>query len=550
MKTTQVLTRAAGMLGPKADEFIRNDIFVEMAMVGPWNTGKSTALVDWLILSGVNYPGCHLVLCRAKFTDLKRTTLPKLLSRMGKLVANHNKNEGYIEFPRVKDSPPSRIWMFGLDRHDLREVLKSFEPFRAAVEESNEVSSMALDLLLGRCRQKVRHQSETNADWCKTLAPIWGVDEDTVASVLGFGPKELNEPRVGTNQLKHVFNPEGDDQTWRRMVNLPYPGKDEMTPAWVERNVGICEAILPPQRIGSYKFQPGDYAIVLNQKRKGFVKADHGTTIELLDGSKHQKSNIGFVRQRAAIFVWPYENESRNIQADRNFLYMEDPSIRERYMEAKIDAKEGLIFPMFDRALHVVKKPTIELGGSLSGVGSVDHGYRHPTAALWGIKTKWPSGGALILKEYLVSGLSASENAYAVKALADPKIATIWGCDPSMNRTEATSMRCVMDEYRDAGIMVIPAANNREQTINAVQEALTPHYDPRTRELRPLLFISEECEKLIEALLTAKWSDLTTRRDNWQVDMVDALRYFVDMMAMTGLTYNPESVKPRVKKWA
>ena len=71
------LTIAAGPIGDKQRDFIFNEDFKEMAFIGTWNTGKSNALVDWRIISGLDSPGANLVLTRAKLSDLRRRTLTK-----------------------------------------------------------------------------------------------------------------------------------------------------------------------------------------------------------------------------------------------------------------------------------------------------------------------------------------------------------------------------------------------------------------------------------------------------------------------------------------
>ncbi len=63
---------------------------------------------------------------------------------------------------------------------------------------------------------------------------------------------------------------------------------------------------------------------------------------------------------------------------------MQDPAIREQYFEAKIDTKKGLIFPEFERQVHVVSAPKRDIPRDLRAVVSVDHGLRHPTVALFG----------------------------------------------------------------------------------------------------------------------------------------------------------------------
>jgi hypothetical protein len=130
-----------------------------------------------------------------------------------------------------------------------------------------------------------------------------------------------------------------------------------------------------------------------------------------------------------------------------------------------------------------------------------------------------------------VSGLSATENAYAILGMAQRDISTVWMGDPSMQRVEATSMRTVVEDYYDAGLPLVMADNSIEDTLNAVRDMLTPRFDARMGEEVVKLFVSSECEQLIQALERATYRDLQHRRDSWIVDVIDSLRYMVNGMA-------------------
>lgn len=552
-----VLTVPAGPLAPKYRDFVHNEDFKEMAFIGPFNTSKSTALVDWLILSGLEYPGANLVLTRAKLSDLRRTTLTKYLSRAGRvLTENYNKNEAIIEFPEI-NGEKSTLYMFGLDRHDLTEVLKSFEPFRAAIEESNEVPPEAFDMLLGRLRQKVRHVERTNRWLVYDMAQKWGVSPQRVQQIYRFADAELDERHYGKNQLKHVFNPEGNDHSWKRMVGVPYPSKEEMGPEWVRNNVGKREFILRPGEYGDYEFAPGNY-ISLPDGSRAFTagQAKNPETgeleVELVDGRRVPRDTVSFIGQRAAIFAFTSENWSRNRSADENFLYMSDPTIREKYFEAKIDTKQGLVFPMFDRTKHVVPHPQGTIPRHLRMIVSVDQGYRHPTVALLAVELMRPANSFLVLKEYMVAGRSALDNAYQVKGMPPEgqEFVTYWG-DPSMWRVEPTSMRSVADDYFMAGVPLLKAENQIELTIDQAKQMMTPLADLQTGRETPRIFISEQCEQLIHALESVEWRHLQSARDNWVVDMTDGFRYLVSgtkqQQGMDLIATEP--VKSNVRVW-
>lgn len=526
------LTIAAGPIGDKQRDFIFNEDFKEMAFIGTWNTGKSTALVDWLIISGLDYPGANLVLTRAKLSDLRRTTLTKYLSRAGSvLVDDYNKNEAVISFPEI-NGLVSKLYLFGLDRSDLEEVLKSFEPFRAAVEEANEVPNKALDMLLGRCRQKVEHRYKTNREFVTMRAKLWGVSLRRAQEMLRIPDEKMDDKHLGPNQLKYVFNPEGNDHTWKRSVGKPYPRPEEMSQEWVQANVGINEFILTPKNLGSYEWQAGNLAQLPDKSRVWVAGErplpDGSRGVELADKRVVPKGDLSFVGQRAAIFAFTGENWSRNVQSDENFLYMLDPSIKEQYFEGRIDVNKGLIFPQFHRPTHVsppLKRAPVGFQRVLVGL---DQGFRHPTVALIAVELKKPKGGLFVLKEYMSTGRSASENAYIIRGLIPPWASDVqYWADPSMWRVDPTSVRSVADDYLTAGVPLLRADNSIDRTVDAVRDMLRPEIDWTSGNSWPRLFISEECEKLIEAIETTTAQHMETSRENWIVDFTDALRYLV-----------------------
>lgn len=550
------LTIPAGPVRAKYRDFVFNEGFKEMAMIGTFNTSKSTALVDWLITSGIEYPGANLVLTRAKLSDLRRTTLTKFLARAGNvLVDDYNKNEAVIHFPEI-NGKVSKLYMFGLDRTDLDEVLKSFEPFRAAVEEANEVPSRALDLLLGRLRQKVEHRYRTWGWYAQEMAQLWGVSERRAQQMLGLDKDQLGLPHLGANQLKYVFNPEGNDSIWRRCVGVPYPPPEEFSRDWVQQNVGVREFVIPPSEVGSYSFQPGNLVELADGSRAFAAGEGDGEgelagqkVVELADGRFVPKTQTGFVGQRAAIFVFTDENWSRNIKSDENFLYMQDPAIREQYFEGRIDVRKGLLFPGFERMVHVAPPPKAGIPKGLRIHVGIDQGMRHPTVALLAVETRKPAGGLFIFKEYVASGRPASENAYLIKGLLpqDAGVVQYWA-DPSMWVVDATSARSVADDYYTAGIPLMRAENAIERTVDGVRDYLRPEVDWLSGDSHPRLFISSECEQLIHAIETCTTQHLFSSRDNWIVDMVDALRYLVSGASRLSLMDEPpvQAAKPRV----
>ena len=159
-----------------------------MYMAGDTGTSKTTALIDWLIWSAYLYPGCNLGLYRASLQDLKRSTWDKMQWRLSETSSKKfyelNKVDWTVKFPEWGGST---IYMFGLDTGDPIQKLKSFEAFRAGVDEANEIDEQVADLLLLRIRQKAKHRHLKDAK---------------------------NNPIYGFNQLKMVSNRDGGEDHW------------------------------------------------------------------------------------------------------------------------------------------------------------------------------------------------------------------------------------------------------------------------------------------------------------------------------------------------
>lgn len=521
------------------------------------NTGKSTALIDYLIMSGVDYPGAHLLFARAKLSDLRRTSLTKYLSRAGLLLDQEasNKNEGVYAFPEV-NGKRSLLYVLGLDRVDLSEVLKSFEPFRAGFEEADEIPQRAFNLVLGRLRQKVRHAQRTNRWLIGHMAARWGCDFDRAQALLEIPNSELDLGHHGPNQLKYVFNPTGNDPTWKRVMNLPYPDKESGdVRKWLTENVGISEFYLPYAKLPqSYEYKAGNLVGLPDGSRAYVGRTEKKSgKVELIDGRKFKRTDLTYIGQRASVYVWSDENWSRNVAADENFLYMTDDSMREQYFEGIVDTRQGLVFPEFSRDRNVVPAPKRDIPKDARVVVAIDHGFRHPTVALVAVATQFPVGGLLIVKEYMVSGRSAYDNAFQIKGMVPNYITDVsYWADPSMWRTEATSMRSVSDEYHEAGVLLYKADNNIEYTVEVGKRLLRPTLDPRTHEELPRIFVSEDCKQLIYALETTETKHMTSSRDNWIVDMIDTFRYLLsgvyNQVAPQGLDLKKRA-KPRTFDW-
>lgn len=158
---------------PNAPYVGKHDVVL---MMGDMGTGKTSNLADWLIWSAWLYPGCNLGVFRATLQNLKRTTLDKLEERLKLTGSEYGKEEISLLYEKNKQDyvytfpewGGSRIFAFGLDTGDPVAKLKSFESFRNAIDEANEIDAEVGAVAMLRPRQKVRHRTLGVEGWNAT----------------------------------------------------------------------------------------------------------------------------------------------------------------------------------------------------------------------------------------------------------------------------------------------------------------------------------------------------------------------------------------------
>lgn len=197
-----------------------------------------------------------------------------------------------------------------------------------------------------------------------------------------------------------------------------------------------------------------------------------------------------------------------------------------RYVYGSFDTFEGLVYKDFqDKAPWVVEK--FETPDNWYRFIGIDHGYRNPTAVLWGAVS--PQGKVIIYDELYVSGKLVSEIADIIKIKNKDQKIQLYLIDPSCGNRDGKTGRSVIDEFAEYGIYCLPANNEVRAGINRVQEYIkTP---PRLQTLR-------QCANLRTELQTYRWKDIKpgAKQDAPEKPLkkgdhaVDALRYMVNYL--------------------
>lgn len=188
------------------------------------------------------------------------------------------------------------------------------------------------------------------------------------------------------------------------------------------------------------------------------------------------------------------------------------------FVEGRWGAFEGMAYGEFDPAVHVVD--AVEIPREWERLLSLDHGAANPTCVhAWTVDY---DGNVLCFGEHYQAGWLVSDHARAIKArcesegwASDGQVPTIWA-DPSVKAQHGTSNRwgqpaSVRSEYLEHGLSLALANNDRAAGYMRLLELMRP--DParvfptwhrRAGETgSPRLFISKECERLIEQFKSA-----------------------------------------------
>lgn len=545
-----------GAIAWKYIEFRDNEDFAEMGMVGPYATAKSTALLDFLIRRAIDYPGSNTLIARAHLTLLKTSTLDKMAKRLGAVFESENKNEAIFRLPETEEPHTGKkvqsiIKGIGLERADLEQVFKSTEFFTGAIEEGDEVSSDSHDDLQSRLRQQCFHRWKKVRHLCMDLATKWNLTPDEVYEILLADPRnpvgqyqlDLDHPMPGNTVLKTVWNPNGNDHLWMRYVGVPYP-EPRPTPEWVDENVGIREVHTDAQELrdDEFKFRAG--SIVKLPPRmttpenhgRGFAARhdDEKGVVHLVTGEEVPLSEAGLIVQRACIYAFRHENESRDYKNDENSYLMVNRAKRRRAFNAEIDHRAGRVFPWFiddyiENGGHLMRYPE---GGRDAlaaaryyGVGGIDQGGDHATAMTAAFVT--PETGILVFyDEYVRNGVAAAQSAIDALDLILPGMPGFWwGYDPQMNarRFDKDVEYATIDEYRAHLTNLIPGDRGKP-AFDYVNGLLSRRDAFIGRQPAPKLLVFDNCHQIRETMLKLTWDHVSRQRGNWMVDVGDSIK--------------------------
>lgn len=545
-----------GAIAWKYLEFRDNDEFAEMGMVGPYATAKSTAMLDFLLRRALDYPGSNTLIARAHLTLLKTSTLDKMAKRLGAIFESENQNEAVFRLPPAEEphtgkKVQSLIKGIGLERADLEQVFKSTEFFTGAIEEGDEVASDGHDDLQARLRQQCYHRWKKVRHLAMEMASRWGVTPEEAYEIMFYDPRhpvgqnqlDLDHPMPGVTVLKTVWNPNGNDHLWMRYVGVPYP-EPRPTPEWVDENVGIREIHTDAKELreDEFTFKAGSIVKLpahmheLHPTGRAFAKRqdDKRKVVELIGGGEVPLDEAGLIVQRACIYVFRHENESRDYQNDENSYLMVNKAKRRKAFNADIDTRSGRVFPWYiddylENGGHLLRYPETGREALASahymGVGGIDQGGNHATAITTAIVT--PETGILAFyDEHVRSGVAAVQSAVDALGLILPGMPGFWwGYDPQMNakRYDKDLEYATIDEYRAKLSNLIPGDRGKP-AFDYVNGLLSQRDAFIGRQPAPKMLVFDNCHQIRDTLLKLTWEMVASQRWHWMVDVGDSIK--------------------------
>lgn len=188
-----------------------------------------------------------------------------------------------------------------------------------------------------------------------------------------------------------------------------------------------------------------------------------------------------------------------------------------RFVEADDAPWEGLIFPMFDRRVHMIRESFIPPSHWPVYIG-MDFGIKNNTHACW--MTVSEEGHWIVFQEYVSKDGSPKKYAGAIlsitsglmaKGMPMPKMSVI---DPSTSQQKGEGEKTVYQQFYEAGLhnLMPGKRETREyQGVSYMRQLLEPDSrvpHPFTRIMgAPQLFFTQDCPKVIEEFEQWEWME-------------------------------------------
>ena len=203
-----------------------------------------------------------------------------------------------------------------------------------------------------------------------------------------------------------------------------------------------------------------------------------------------------------------------------------------REIEGSFDAFEGAVYSEFRRDVHVIKP--FKIPDEWPKFIGIDHGYRNPSAWIW--CAIGPDSEVYAYREYYQSEKLIHEIVAETLKLCKGEVIQRAYIDPSTKARRGTTGESDWDEY----YRLIPRDFPLYTAINDVQvgvDRVKSYLKPTGRLERPMLYIFDTCQNLIEEMTQYRYQELKPNQDGKRAEhekpvkandhALDALRYVV-----------------------
>jgi hypothetical protein len=215
------------------------------------------------------------------------------------------------------------------------------------------------------------------------------------------------------------------------------------------------------------------------------------------------------VSKRSRIFIPAKVDDNpalvKNDPAYVRFLDSLPEKLRMAWRHGSWDVFEGQFFDEFKSEIHVVKP--FEVPREWSRFVAIDYGTRNPFSAHWYAVDY--EGIVYCYREIYESGLNAKMQARSIlKATQPGEQISAYIADPSMwaktqtvdTRLKNFTLESIADQYRQAGIILTPANNDRLNGCNMMRQYLAWEGEFPTVSVAPKLFFFQNCRNMIRTL--------------------------------------------------
>ncbi len=213
----------------------------------------------------------------------------------------------------------------------------------------------------------------------------------------------------------------------------------------------------------------------------------------------------------------------------------------DREIYASFDAFEGMVYHEFRRDIHVVKP--FRIPDTWERHIRFDHGYRNPAAALCSAIS--PDGEVYVYRELyekewliheLLNGDRKTKKEGLVERCRGEKFLTA-KIDPSTRARRGTTGASDYDEYVKHWPEAWPALQMAKNDVQVGIDRVKSYLKVSPKNNKPLLYIFENCNNLLEELTTYRYPELKPNQTGKKAEnenpmkvddhALDALRYMI-----------------------